>query len=277
MKLFNRLAGFFAITTSLSCLNASGYPTWPAAARLSSESSSSSGGALSEDDAIVRSLPVCIAAKSWSAGELGTSVLYRYHREGKRLSVGYFVYWTTERPWGANALSYSVLPALFIDAFYSHLFFMFPGAQRFIHGPGDIEGARIVYEENEEGRWVPIAGAVDDAFHREVALSPSDFVDSAGRVRLTTDVWSHQLAASQMSQPRTAPEGRQACFGGSSIAPLTEAVADAFRLGSQADPRRAAPAWKLDRPTPAAPERVTAAPSAPRSPAVPTKVAVVER
>ena len=135
---------------------------------------------LSEDDAIVRSLPVCIAAKSWSAGKLGTSVLYRYHREGKRLSVGYFVYWTTERPWGPNALSYSVLPALFIDAFYSHLFFMFPGAQRLLHGPGDIEGARIVYEENEDGRWLPVAGAVDDAFHREVALSPSDFVDSAG-------------------------------------------------------------------------------------------------
>ena len=110
-----------------------------------------------------------------------------------------------------------------------------------------------------------------------MALSPSDFVDSAGRVRLTTDVWSHQLGASQKSQPRTAPEGGRACFGGESLAPLTEAVADAFRLGSEANPRRAPPAWKLNRPAPASPERVTTRPSPPRSPAVPTKVAVVER
>ena len=132
-----------------------GLPDLACGGALGDLSSSSSDGSLSEDDDIVRSLPVCIAAKSWSAGQLGTSVLYRYRREGKRLSVGYFVYWTTERPWGPNALSYSVLPALFIDAFYSHLFFMFPGAQRLLHGPGDIEGARIVYEENEDGRWLP--------------------------------------------------------------------------------------------------------------------------
>src|SRR5450432_1372016 len=222
MKLFNRLAGTFAITTSLSCLNLSSYPTWPGALHDSTKASSTVSAG---DEDLVQSLPVCIASPSWSAGQLGPSVLYRYEREGRRMRVGYFVYWTTERPWGPNFLSYSVLPALFIDAFYSHLFFLFPGAQRLLHGPGDIEGARIVYEQNDEGRWIPVSGVADNESHHEVRLSPEDFIDGDGRVVLTTSVWSHQLGTRSVHQPTGGDTSKSVCFGGASLAPLTGEIA----------------------------------------------------
>ena len=110
-----RLTAFFVSSLSMSCLNMGGSPLWPGPS------------ARAADANIVRKLPLCVASESWSAGELGHTVLYRYKREGRMLTVGYFVYWTTERPWGKNVLSYSLLPALFIDAFYSHFFFLFPG------------------------------------------------------------------------------------------------------------------------------------------------------
>src|SRR4051812_23887978 len=64
----------------------------------------------SEDEARVVAQPVCVTARTWSAGALGDTVLYRSRRMGKRIAVGYFVYWSEERPWGSNALSYAVLP-----------------------------------------------------------------------------------------------------------------------------------------------------------------------
>src|SRR5262245_28481078 len=112
MKLFRHLAGVFALSLLVSCFNVGGAPLWPVPL----------AGADSSDP--VPDLPFCVASPTWSAGELGRSVLYRSERQGSTLTVGYFVYWTTERPWGKNALSYAVLPALLIDAFYSHLFFL---------------------------------------------------------------------------------------------------------------------------------------------------------
>src|SRR5262249_39791111 len=113
------------------------------------------------------------------------------------------------------------------------------------HGPGDIEGARVTYEQKDDGTWTPIAAVADDGFHQEVQLPLSDFVDDQGRVVLMTHVWSHQLGAKGARQ--LAEHGEpMACFQGDSIAPMTEQVASAFRLGPPADPRRAPPAWKLD-------------------------------
>ena len=251
MKLFTRLLGLFAISVGLSCFNLGIAPPWPGpVARLTWQALLGTADGSGESDAeVVKQLPVCIASQSWSAGELGKTVLYHYQRDGRTLRVGYFVYWTTERPWGKNVLSYSVLPALFIDAFYSHLFFMFPGAQRFIHGPGDIEGARVVYHQDDEGRWTPELAVADDGSHREVSLSPGDFVDGQGRVVLMTDVWSHQLGAKGAREFSEHQRGALTCFGGDSVAPLTADVARLFRLGSPRDPRRAPPAWRLDVPS----------------------------
>jgi hypothetical protein len=197
------------------------------------------------DDNVVRDLPVCIASESWSAGELGSSILYHAKHVGRRLYVGYFVYWTTERPWGKNLLSYLVVPALFVDSFYSHLFFLFPGMQRMIHGPGDIEGARVVYEQSDDGHWAPVSAVADNGMHQEIVLAPDDFIDEQGRVVLMTNVWSHQLGA---KGARAFAEGRHdgvVCFQRDRMAPLTERVAELFRLGTAARPRRAPPAWRL--------------------------------
>src|SRR5262245_37750247 len=121
MKSLRSLAGLFGLSLALSCLNAGSWPTWPApdVAKASAMATTSSAGA-TDDASLVKRLPVCIASPSWSAGELGQTVLFHYKREDRKLKVGYFVHWTTERPWGNNALSYAVVPALFIDAFYSH-------------------------------------------------------------------------------------------------------------------------------------------------------------
>src|SRR4051812_31819992 len=79
-------------------------PVWPGA--------SSAGAPRAVDLPSIHARPVCIATEGWSAGELGRTILYRYRREQNRLEVGYFVYWSTERPWGNNALTYALLPAL---------------------------------------------------------------------------------------------------------------------------------------------------------------------
>jgi hypothetical protein len=251
MDLPYRLGRLCAAALAVSCASCTTHQSWPPLAPSSSAGVPSGG---TGDDALVRSLPLCIASERWSAGELGASVLYRYKREGRRLSVGYFVYWTAERPWGPNFLSYAVLPALLIDAFYSHLFFVFPGVQRVMYGPGDIEGARVVYQQSSDGHWTPVSALTDDGAHHEVELAPDEFVDSDGTVVLTTDVWSHQLGARRAEHPGHALRQRTACFVGASMAPLTPEIADAFRLGSAEHPRRAPPAWKLERAR--APQRV---------------------
>jgi hypothetical protein len=192
----------------------------------------------------VQTLPICVASSSF-AGELGSSILYHYRRDGRTLMVGYFVYWSTERPWGKNALSYSVLPALFIDAFYSHLFFLFPGAQRILYGPGDVEGVRIAYQRRDDGKWEAVSAVADDVGHHDVALSRDDFVDRDGRTVFMIDGWSHQLGGRGASSVSGAQKDAFVCFDGGSLKPLTDEVAREFRLGSPSDPRRALPAWLL--------------------------------
>jgi len=242
MKVIRCLTALFALSLVLSCLSIGGSPSWPGprTSRAPEPVIEARG-----DDEVVRDLTVCVAARSWYAGELGQSILYHYQRTGRTLTVGYFVYWTTERPWGKNALSYAVLPALFIDAFYSHFFFVFPGAQWVIHGPGDIEGARVVYRQQDDGRWTPVSAVADDGLHREVILSPDDFVDRAGRVVLMTDVWSHQLGAPGGRSFAANRTQKMACFVREAMEPLTDEIARDFRLGSPDDPRRARPAWQL--------------------------------
>ena len=165
------------------------------------------------------------------------------------MTVGYFVYWSTERPWGANLLSYALLPALLIDGFYTHLFFVLPGAQRVLYGPGDVEGVRVTYQQGDDGRWTPVSAVADDAAHHEVALTREDFVDQKGdgdgdgRVVLMTDVWSHQLGAKNARRFAAQHEREVVCYAGDGVAPLGPDVARIFRLGSTGDPRRAPPAW----------------------------------
>jgi hypothetical protein len=191
------------------------------------------------EDELVKNTPLCVGSSVRSAGRLGETVLYRYRRDGDTLFVGYFVYFSTERPWGDNALTRKVLPALAIDAFYSHFMFVFPGAQRVLYGAGDIEGALVRYHI-EDGRLVPAAALADDEGHRRVHLRGDELATPDGRVVLLTETWSHQLGA----RDAAARARDVTCFDGARLEPLSPAVAEAFRLGNDSEPRRAKPAWQ---------------------------------
>ena len=214
----------------------------------------------SGDDASVVAQPVCVAARSWSAGTLGETVLYRTQRIGHKISVGYFVYWSEERPWGDNFVSYSVLPALATDAVYSHFLYVFPGIKDMLYGPGDIEGAQVVYEQREDGSLDVVEGRADDGNHAPVSLSRSDLLDSKGRVVLLTDVWSHQLGAHGAARFADTAAPVLKCYSKASLRPMTELVARAFRLGNERQPLRGNPAWVEPGASPSAPnaERLAA-------------------
>jgi hypothetical protein len=194
---------------------------------------------------LIQQIPVCIAWKKSWAGELGKSMLFHVRTLSARsFRVGYFAYWTTERPWGDNALTHWLLPALVIDAFYSHLLFVFPGLQAAIYGPGDVEGVRVTYQLDDEGRVVPVAIIADDETHQEVALDTNDAVDEGRRVVLLNDIWSHQLSGRRAVAAVRAGASHQ-CFSGAALQPLTERLAHSFRLGSADNARRAGPAWGI--------------------------------
>jgi hypothetical protein len=199
----------------------------------------------SPEDRLIREQEVCIAAPNWSSGTLGDVILYRYQRFGDELHVGYFVYWTNERPWGENALTYMVVPALAIDLAYSHLAFVLPGLREAIHGAGDVEGAFVIYDVDTNGKLTPKRGFADDGLHREVQLSQRDLKMQNGGTALLTDVWSHQLGGRGAAQYATRSAANLRCFSGDGLEPLTAEVASAFRLGSPTNPRRARPAWRI--------------------------------
>jgi hypothetical protein len=194
------------------------------------------------DDELIQNEPVCIASTVQSSGTIGETVLYRYQREGNTLTVGYFVYFSTERPWGDNALTRDVWPALAIDAFYSHFLFVWPGVQRVLYGPADIEGALVRYRV-EGSRLVAEAARADDEGHHPVRLGAAELSTPDGHVVLLTETWSHQLGAHDAVQ-RAGTAASVRCFSGARLLPLSESVAEAFRLGTPDAPHRAKPAWR---------------------------------
>jgi hypothetical protein len=201
----------------------------------------------SADVVAIRRQPVCVASTARSFGTLGRTLLFVHERDGDELRVGYFAYWSTERPWGDNALTYTLLPALAVDATYSHFLFLFPGLQRVLYGPGDVEGALVVYDVLPSGALSVRQGMADDGTHDDVVLDRSDLLAADGRVVLLTQVWSHQLGARGAST-RVQREGLDSrCFEADSLRPLTPDIARRFRLGSAQSPMRARPAWRATR------------------------------
>jgi hypothetical protein len=186
---------------------------------------------------------VCIGARSWSAGSLGDTVLYRTRRVGHKLAVGYFIYWSEERPWGSNAVSFAVLPALATDAVYSHFLWLFPGLKDALYGPGDIEGVQVEYEQEVDGSLRVLGGLADNGSHTPVQLSAADLVDAKGRVVLLTDVWSHQLGAHGAAEFSNTRGSELKCYAKTQLLPLSSRVARTFRLGSEHKPLRGVPAW----------------------------------
>ena len=211
------------------------------------------GAADAADAARIRAQPLCVASSTWSFGKLGDTVLFVHQRRGNELRVGYFVYFDVERPWGQNLLTYSVLPAALIDATYSHFAFVFPGLQRLLYGPGDIEGASVAYLVSSSGELMVESGLADDDGHQHVTLSRADLADNEGRVVLMTDVWSHQLGARGAARAAHREGTTVRCFSGAALQPLTRRIAENFRLGSFEHPLRARPAFYRGEPLPASP------------------------
>jgi hypothetical protein len=195
------------------------------------------------DQALIRGTAVCIASNTWSAGRLGDTVLFAHQRQGNKLVVGYFVYWSAERPWGKNALTYSVLPALAIDAAYSHFLFVMPGVRELMYGPGDVEGAAVTYRVEDDGRLVPESALADDDRHHRITLSGKDLALGRDSIALMTAFWSHQLGAHGAATYAKTSGVERRCYRGESLRPLSDEVAAEFRLGTREAPRRARPAW----------------------------------
>ncbi len=133
----------------------------------------------------------------------------------------------------------------FDAASLSHLFFVLPGVQRFLYGPGDVEGVRITYQLGKAEKLVPLSLVADDASHKEVTLDINQAIDDSGRIVVYDDVWSHQLGGRGAAATALAGASQQ-CFGGDSLRSITPDIVREFRLGSVKNPRRAGPAWGND-------------------------------
>jgi hypothetical protein len=189
------------------------------------------------DDALVRSQPVCVVNTRSSFGDIGQSLVVRHRREGDRLWVSYFVYWSSERPWGDKPWFLS----LAIDAVYSHFLFVLPGLRHALYGPGDIEGVTVVYRDAGD-RLEILEGYGDDEYHRNVHLGPEDLTGRDNHTLLMTTSWSHQLGGRGAAGLADSAASRR-CFAGAAIVPLTASIANRFGLGTPNAPRRARRAW----------------------------------
>lgn len=228
------VCGLLAGTTTLLQVDT---PDWPLPL-AHADLATADAAPQSDDDALVRSQPVCVLNSRDSAGDLGKSLVVRHRRDGDRLWVSYFVYWSSERPWGDKPW----LLSLAIDAFYSHFLFVLPGLRHALYGPGDIEGVTVVYRTVGQHLEI-VEGFGDDEYHRRVHLGPEDLTGSDNRTLLLTNSWSHQLGAPGAARVGGESSASQRCFAGAELVPLTPEIANRFWLGSPGAPRRARYAW----------------------------------
>lgn len=191
--------------------------------------------AASPEEAAIEAQPVCIASTVRSAGELGPALLYRRARlPDGRLAVGYYAFFSEERPWGNNWMTWSIVPALAVDVVYTRLLVVAPGLQRAEYGPADVEGFRVIYRVTGEGRLVAERAIADDDHHQRAELLHDElFAVDPERITLVTDTWSHHLGA-RVTRPRDVVYRR--CYGPGSIRPVTDDVARRFRLDRRAFP-----------------------------------------
>ncbi|APR78157.1 Hypothetical protein A7982_03504 [Minicystis rosea] len=189
------------------------------------------------DDAAIAAQPICIASTVRSAGELGPALLYRSARlvDG-RIAVGYYAFFSEERPWGNNWLTWSVVPALAVDAVYTRLLFVAPGVQRAEYGPADVEGFCVIYTVGPDGRLVPERALADDDGHHLAELGIAELLAAdPTRITLATNTWSHHLGA-RVRRPSDVVYRR--CYEAGSIQPVTEDIARRFNLARRAWPAR---------------------------------------
>jgi hypothetical protein len=189
------------------------------------------------EQAAIESQPVCIGSSVRSAGDLADVLYYRAVALGNgTIEVGYFAFFSQERPWGNNWLTWSVLPALAVDLVYSRALLVAPGLQRALYGAGDVEGVRIVYDVSERGSLRVHHALADDRTERIIALSRDEvYALDPERPTFYSEVWSHQLGGREARSRRDLAYVR--CYqGAGSIRPLPESIARQFRVDGRAAP-----------------------------------------
>jgi len=222
------------LTALIGIITAAGAASCTGGARLPSRASVVPTP-LSWEDTAIADQPICIGSTVRSAGSIGDALFYRKElMPDGRLAVGYYVFYSEERPWGNNWMTWTLLPALALDMFYTRGMFIAPGVQRVMYGKGDVEGFRVVYDVAPDGSIAPGEAFADDGYHRPSRLGREElFSIDPERITVYTDSWSHHLGArgakaSDMASVR--------CYQKGSILPLPDAVAREFRLDRRALP-----------------------------------------
>ena len=179
---------------------------------------------------------ICVGSSVASSGDLADTLYYRATvlPDGK-LVVGYYAFFSEERPWGNNWLTWTLVPALAVDMFYTRSMFVGPGLQRVMHGKGDVEGFRIVYQQLPDGSLEIEHAVADDGTHAPVMLDRADVmaIDSK-RPTLYSDVWSHQLGGRGVRDKGSLAYVQ--CFGRGHLRPLSDALVDEYALAGRAPP-----------------------------------------
>ena len=179
---------------------------------------------------------ICVGSAVESSGDLADTLYYRatVMPDGK-LVVGYFAFFSEERPWGNNWLTWTFVPALAVDMFYTRAMFVGPGLQRLMHGKGDVEGFRIVYEQRADGTLEVERAVADDGTHDPVLLDRADVMAlDAQRPTFYSDVWSHQLGGRGVRDKDSLAYLR--CFKPGHIRPLSDSLVHDFALAGRAPP-----------------------------------------
>ncbi len=187
-------------------------------------------GEPTDEQAQIEREPICVGSSVQSAGALSDVLYYRaIARDDGKIEVGYFAFFSEERPWGNNWLTWSLVPALAVDLFYSRALMVAPGLQRALYGAGDVEGVSVVYERLPDGLLRLDHAVADDGTHDSVALTRAQaFALDDLRPTFYSEVWSHQLGGHGVHARSDLAYVR--CYSEGSIRPLPEAVARRFRV-----------------------------------------------
>jgi hypothetical protein len=190
---------------------------------------------------LVEAQPLCIGSRVKSVGRLADSLYYTHAwLSNDELVVGYYAFYSDERPWGNNWLTWLVLPAAAIDLVYTRSLFIGPGYNQLARGKGDVEGFRVHYRVLPDGSLRIDHAVADDTAHRERRLEPADlYAVDPERPTLYASSWSHHLAA-RGARDKSDLASLQ-CFGPGSIRPLSAQLVREFHLDRRARPAAVAP------------------------------------
>lgn len=188
------------------------------------------------EESAIEQREVCVGSAVKSAGLLADTLYYRATRlDSGKLVVGYYAFFSEERPWGNNWMTWTLLPALAVDMVYSHSFLVGPGYQRAASGKADVEGFRVFYDVSEDGSLQLDRAVADDDGHSPVYLSAGEIMRlDPERPTFYSTVWSHQLGGKGVK--KSSDLVYEKCFGPGKLRPLPDAVAKEYGLDHRARP-----------------------------------------